>query len=115
MKHPGKTECDLCHNEIPRGVKCAGIGIPLSKDDRALFIKEIERDLPKPEHNIFGGMITAERIAPEYWSFEVCVSCIDGILPMLRELKTEQITHILRERAAARERGKQQEEQESEA
>jgi hypothetical protein len=111
MKHPGKIECDLCHNEIPRGVKHAGIVIPLSKDDRDMFIKEIQRDMPKMEHNIFGGMMTAERMAPAYWSFEVCVSCIDGILPMLRELKTEQIQNILRERELARERGRQQDEE----
>lgn len=116
MNHPGKTECDLCHNEIPSGVKHAAIAVPLTKDDRAELMREVERMMPQaPPHNIFGAMMTPENMTPNVWQFEVCMDCIYGILPMLRKLKTEQIAHILRRKAEARERAQRQEEQEQDA
>lgn len=112
MKHPGTTECDLCHNPIPRGVKHAAIAIPLSKNDKAEIRAELQRDLPKEAMpNMMFGPFTPDSLVPEVWQFETCMDCIGGILPMLSTLKTDQIRHILREKAAARERAKQQEEE----
>jgi hypothetical protein len=110
MKHPGTTECDLCHTTIPQGIKHAAIVVPLTKGDREELKQEILRDAPKiPMQNVFGFQFDAERMTPEVWQFEVCMGCIDGILRMLKTLKTEQIKHILRQRAEARARAEQQE------
>lgn len=114
MKHPGKLECDLCRNEIPRGIKHSTITIPLSKSDRAMVAEEMRKHAPPaPTHNIFGSPLDPMAMAPEAWSFEICVGCVDGLMPMLRELKTTQIKHILDDRAAVRARAEMQDEAEA--
>lgn len=113
MKHPSITDCDLCKNVIPRGVKYAAITIPLAKTDRAEIRETIVSDIqamPSPASTF--GPFTPENMVPEYWQFDVCIECIEGILPMLASLKTTQIRRLLKEKAAVRERTKRQEETE---
>jgi hypothetical protein len=114
MKNPGTTDCDLCRNEIPRGIRHATVSVPLAKGDKALVAEEMRKHGPKPPaHSIFGAMVDPNAMVPEFWQFEVCMGCVDGLMPMLRDLKTKQITHILNDRATVRARAEMQDDAEA--
>jgi hypothetical protein len=98
---PGKRVCDLCRNEIPAGVKFPTMNYPLDREDVRRLLE------PKASGNgldIFSGMRAfAQASRSEAVQFEFCRSCVDGILPMLPDLKTRIIHEMVEHRARARE------------
>ena len=90
---PGKRLCDLCSNEIPSGVAHARLSYPLQPHDRELLWPARET----PIGSILGDL-NALGLQPAEYMFEFCRACVDGVLPMLAELKSSYIRRLVEER-----------------
>lgn len=82
MIKPATRHCDLCTNEINRGKAFASLNYPLDRSDAELI--RAEGMSPAPP-SIFG--LAMQMPMPSHYQFEICRPCVDGLLPMLDELK----------------------------
>jgi hypothetical protein len=98
MMLPGKRLCDLCKNEIPAHVRYLSMSYPLDRNDHQL----LEPAAATADRDVFPGLRILTFVKPEVFVFEFCRACVDGILPMLAELKTEAIKRLVNERTQHR-------------
>lgn len=97
MRIPEKRLCDLCRNELVPGEQVIGLNYPLDAQDVDLFLPRSGVTI----HEMLPGLSRIPFVAkPNAFIFEICRPCIDAILPMLKELKTE----LLRDQLAERDR-----------
>jgi hypothetical protein len=104
---PGKRCCDLCKNEIQSGERYCPMSYPLSRGDKQLF----HDASPKREgYSVLGdlGSMLGSQV-PDAYQFEFCRACIDGILPMLSDLKSEYLKRWFESRDEAKQRAMQEE------
>lgn len=85
MHIPEKQVCDLCKAELtgPSTV----MTYPLDETDRAT-IRGLMLPPSAPNALILGRLFD---VAPHSWHFDFCRGCVDGLIPMLAELKTQAI------------------------
>jgi len=91
MQVPEKRLCDLCKGELT-GVYIV-LTYPLDESDRA----RVRAQLPPAQHplTLLGLAFDA---TPHSWRFDFCRGCVDGLIPMLGDLKTSAIKNWLDER-----------------
>lgn len=92
MRIPSKRLCDLCHAELTRQTRVA-MTYPLDAEDTRR-VRTARATTPPP--SLFG--LAIERAVPALYEFEFCLGCVEGLLPMLGELKRQRIKEILEER-----------------
>jgi hypothetical protein len=98
--------CDLCKNTIDQEQAWPLILYPLDDVDKRRIRDDVEAAFGPLSGNPMFGMIAPMlgSLIPDRWKLEVCRGCIDGIVPQLRELKTEQIIAKARQLAERRKR-----------
>lgn len=90
---PAKRQCDLCKNNIPEGRHFCQVLYPLDPQDKAAL--GIRR--PEQFDSILGDLHQA-RLESATYQFEMCRECVDALLPMLSNLKSEYIQRFADER-----------------
>lgn len=98
MIEPAVRKCDLCKNVIPAGRAFCSLVYPLSRDDRSRLGRLATELMQRMRGTVNGsilGIVPATAVVPNRYTFEVCVGCIDGILPDLQSMKDDAITRII--------------------
>lgn len=95
---PQKRLCDLCKNEIPSTDRHSTMSYPLDHHDIELLAPKVDGT----GREVFPGLRLVTFAKPETFLFEFCRGCVDGILPMLAELKTEKIKTFVDDRVRQR-------------
>jgi hypothetical protein len=95
MHVPARRLCDLCRNEIDTSRPFPTMTYPLDQADLQLLAPPA----PASRSDVFPGIafVVWPGTANTY-SFEFCRDCIDGILPMLKDLKTDYIRRWMEDR-----------------
>ena len=90
---PSKRFCDLCKNEIAEGQLFCALTYPIDQADRELFAGS------KAGRELFPNIRQLLQFnANAAVSLEICRPCIDAILPMVSELKTDAIRRMVADR-----------------
>lgn len=93
--------CDLCSCTIEARGDHATLVLPITPDLREQIRVELMRDAPG-----LGPLGLAFASVPASYQFDICVECVEGILPDLPRLMRDGVTAILervqRQRAAGR-------------
>lgn len=93
MNIPAKTICDLCQNEIDPGKPHPRLSYPLDAGERERYARSCTASLPKSILDI------AVVVTPDLYVFDLCLGCVEGILPMLADLKRAAIDRLIQERS----------------
>lgn len=90
---PARRLCDLCKNDIDTSRAYPVLSYPLDPQDLRVLEPRIEASP--------GEVLGLSRLLggrPALYQFEFCRDCIDGILPMLSDLKSEYVRRLVDER-----------------
>lgn len=90
MHIPAKQLCDLCRAELDPTTPHARLSYPLDARERQTVLNAFK----VPESLL--GLATI--VMPEAYVFDFCVGCVDGFMPMLADLKAQQIELLIHQR-----------------
>lgn len=91
MREPEKVICDFCQNVIDRARPWPVVNYPLTREQRdALAPKAVP-----PQVGILGLSLNPIDLVPHKVVLEICVSCIDGLLPAIREHAAAQVAKAI--------------------
>jgi hypothetical protein len=91
MRTPGVLTCDLCGAVIKDEQRRIHLHVPLTAD----LLERVFAELAAPPVASGAVMaITTMRRPPSHWEVDVC-GCILGLLPMLPDIVTREVTREL--------------------
>lgn len=91
MRIPEKLVCDFCKGEIDPSKPRPFVRYPLSKEQR----EAIRPHRSAAPQGLLGIMFD---YVPTDVQLDVCVGCLDGLVPMVREIAAQRVDDILTER-----------------
>ena len=90
MRVPAETLCDLCQGELT--APAVELHYPLDLADQAFISSSVREQVQQLDAL---NRLLLDVALPRTYRFDICRGCIDGLLPMLADLKTTGIRALV--------------------